>query len=203
MRNIPLLDNRLAAFNAHSGARVGDYLRLPRWNSRQPELTRFTHDWGDSLQTGGDAGGQYYLPSSAHLSYSGGLNPGVNVVDLIPSNELLVGSVWFFDENHSGAGRGVTFNAAMRVFRLAKDGKLDGLYELHTHQNLTVNSLQTMRDRNVSRFSISLPRTGYYGSHSLDTEAELHVWLAENQLKLTKPLADPRGWQLLDYLPNL
>ena len=78
MDNANILRSRLAAFNARTGPRVGDWLALAPPDPRCPTYTRFTHDWGDHIQTGGQDG-SYYFSSTGHLSYSGGLDPGIPV----------------------------------------------------------------------------------------------------------------------------
>ena len=114
--NFEILTQRVSAFNARPGPRVGDYIRLPRLHPKLGEFTRITHDWGDKMQTGG-MGGSYYLGSES-CSYSGGLDPGISTAQLIPTDETREGNVWFFDEGRAGAGRGVYFQIPLRVFTI-------------------------------------------------------------------------------------
>ena len=123
--NEEILKDRTDAFNSHSGARVGDYLKLP-----DGQYTRFTHLWEDSIQTGGTEGGSYYLGNSGNLSYSGGLDPGVKLSDIEETTERKKGSIWFFDKDISGAGRGVYNLILCKVFKLKENADISGLREL-------------------------------------------------------------------------
>lgn len=86
-------------------------------------MLRFTHDWGDSIQTTvgakhpchGDA--SFYL-SDGYASFSGSLDPAINKARLRDTGEMLEGSFWFFHHNFAGAGRGVYFRIPCRVFEL-------------------------------------------------------------------------------------
>lgn len=136
--NDEILAARTAARERIAGPRVGDFLRLPRIDPRQPEFTRFTHHWDhpeapekSTMQTGGSRHGRYYFFDSGELSYSGGLHPGIPVSALIPTADTMPGSVWFFDRNESGPGRGVDFEVPCRIYDLAPGTDTSRLYELH------------------------------------------------------------------------
>jgi hypothetical protein len=203
-RNLPLLDAKLAARAKIPGPRVGDWLRLPRWHSQQPEFTRFTHDWGDQLQTGL---GSFFLFHSGHCDYSGGLNPGCLKSDLVATDELKEGSVWFFDEDRSGGGRGVYFQANMRVFTFRPGGKLDGLHELHPPYSLIIADEQWLRERRREhRFSIDKNYPLGIGQEvTFDTREQLNTWLTAHQLKIKShpDNLDHPGYHGLEWLPNL
>lgn len=110
-----ILAVRERAFNEMQGPRVGDYLRVPEG------LLRFTHDWGDAIQTtvkpshscNGDA--SFYL-SEGHVSFSGSLDPSISKELLRDTGEKLEGSFWFFHHNSACAHNGVHFRIACRVF---------------------------------------------------------------------------------------
>lgn len=110
-KNLELLAERVAAFDKREGPRVGDYLSLPHGI-----MTRFTHDWEDSLQIGGGSG-SYYL-GNGYLSYSGGLDPSIEKKYMVLTDKKEDGMVWFFHEGSSGGGRGVHFYIPFRVFKL-------------------------------------------------------------------------------------
>jgi hypothetical protein len=95
-KNARLLEQKMAMFNARSGVRVGDYVRLPTIDKRQKEYTRITHLWTDTAQTGG--GGSYFLSSRGFMDFSGGLDTGVFLKDLELSTETKAGAVWFITE---------------------------------------------------------------------------------------------------------
>jgi hypothetical protein len=114
-----ILANRERLFNLVPGPRVGDYLRTPQG------LLRFTHDWGDSIQTtvrpthpcNGDA--SFYL-SDGYASFSGSLDPAIDKALLRDTEEKERGSFWFFHHNFAGADRGVSFTIACRVFEMVE-----------------------------------------------------------------------------------
>ncbi|MGZ6008550.1 MAG: hypothetical protein ACXWLO_04600 [Rhizomicrobium sp.] len=111
-----IAQERLAAWNERPGPRVGDYVIMP-----DESTLRFTHDWGDSIQTtckraSGDV--SFYF-CHGHMSFSGSLDPSILKADLTDTGELRNGSAWFFHHNRSGARRGVYFTVPCRVFRYA------------------------------------------------------------------------------------
>jgi len=112
-----ILKIREQAFNAVDGPRVGDFLRTSEG------MLRFTHDWGDSIQTTvtakhpcyGDA--SFYL-SDGYASFSGSLAPSISKELLANTGETEEGCFWFFHHNWAGAGNGVDFRIPCRVFCL-------------------------------------------------------------------------------------
>ena len=185
--NLKLLSERLKRFNRVRGPRVGDFIHLPRTNPRQGEWTRITHDWGDTLQTGGMEG-SYHFPGN-YLSYSGGLDSGVDHADLVPTTETKPGSCWIFDRDISGAGRGVNFIIPCRVFTLRPGARLDGLGELSCPFSLTC--LDAAGHARTCNYWYCISHHGM--SHTaFTTEAQLHEWLAKERLVLAKPLP-PHG----------
>lgn len=134
--NQEILATCTAAFDLRPGPRVGDFLRLPRPDERVPEFTRFTHKWEHTIQTGGTEHGSYFIYKSGGLEYSGGLDPGVALADLIPTESTKPAAVWFFDRGLTGPGRGVTFQIPCRIFHLRDGAETSGLYELGTRYHL-------------------------------------------------------------------
>jgi hypothetical protein len=99
------------------------------------------------------------------------------------------GSVWFFDEDESGAGRGVHFELPMRVFALRPGAKLDGLDELRCPFHLQ----QCDKDMHRRTCNYWYLITHHAMSHRAFRDAgALHTWLAEQGLELAQPLA-PQG----------
>ncbi len=121
-RNLAILADREREYNAIPGPRVGDFLKLP-----SGAYTRFTYDWGDTLQTGGSSHGGYYL-SDGSVSYSGGLDPGIKRADLLETPEFKPGWFWFFDHNYPRAHGGVDFPVSCRVFVPREGADLSGLW---------------------------------------------------------------------------
>lgn len=109
-RDQELLSAIVALRDQLEGPRIGDYVVFGTG-----ELERFSHDWGQDIQT--SPGGSFYLCSSGHSSFSGGLNPETPIQDLELTPVLLPGTFWFFHHGHPGAGRGVYFEIPCKVFK--------------------------------------------------------------------------------------
>ena len=122
--NDTILKNRMEKLNEKKGARNGDFLKLPNG-----KYTRFTHDWGDSLQTGclriaNESGncGSFYLGSGS-MSYSGSLDPAIDRSKLKLTDEIKLGRVWFFNNGEARAHNGIDFDVPLRVFELVEAEK--------------------------------------------------------------------------------
>src|ERR1043166_1595725 len=90
-----ILDKRIEQWNQQPAPRVGDFILMKDGTKR-----RFTHDWGDRLQTTlKDQGGSFYFAGD-HMSYSGGLDYGVPRCELKDTGETESGRVWFFHHDH-------------------------------------------------------------------------------------------------------
>ena len=120
-RDAELLAIREREFNQVTGPRVGDYLRTPAG------FLRFTHDWGEDIQTtvrpshpcNGDA--SFYLSGDGYVSFSGSLDRAIPKTRLRDTGETQEGAFWFFHHNCPGAGQGVYFRIPCRVFELVAD----------------------------------------------------------------------------------
>ncbi len=115
-RNEQILNERIKAYNKLKWARIGDYLYY------KGEYVRFTHDWGDSLQTS-EGEGSFYL-GKGYVSYSGSLNTGLSKELIQYAGKRKLGRVWFFDSDVWGAGRGVNFEIPFRVFKVKRGAKV-------------------------------------------------------------------------------
>src|SRR5215475_5207388 len=113
-----ILAQRQELFNAIEGPRVGDFLLTA------DGYLRFTHDWGDAIQTTVHPGhpcnsdASFYLSKNGHVSFSGSLDPSIDKSNLIETEEKQEGCFWFFHHDFWGAGRGVNFRISCRVFKL-------------------------------------------------------------------------------------
>jgi hypothetical protein len=107
----------IAAWLARPGVRVGDFVKM-----LDGTLRRFTHDWGDDIQTtsykvsGGDGDASFYVGAGGFASYSGGLDPAISKDRLVETGETRFGNFWFFHHGFSGAGRGRIFEMPCRVY---------------------------------------------------------------------------------------
>lgn len=113
-----ILAEREKLFNAVEGPRVGDFLRTP------DGMLRFTHDWGEDIQTTvrakhpcyGDA--SFYL-SEGYASFSGSLDSAISKTLLRDTGEKQDGSFWFFHHGWVTAENGVYFKMPCRIFEMA------------------------------------------------------------------------------------
>ncbi len=111
--NLDIFKKREKAYNKIEGIRVGDYVRL-----NTGKLTRVTHIWDldeKLIQTGGGEYGQFYI-GYGYISYSGGLDPGIDESEFKLTEEQKEGQVWFFKDDHWGAGRGIDYMMKFRIF---------------------------------------------------------------------------------------
>lgn len=110
-RDQALLDELLVVREQIARPRLGDYVRFPTG-----EVERFSHDYGQELQTSPAWAGSYYLHSHGDASFSGGLNPPIPRDSLSLTEESRPGEYWFFHHGAVGAGRGVRFSVPCRVY---------------------------------------------------------------------------------------
>ncbi len=186
------------SFDARPGPRVGDFIRLPDLHEKLGKFTRMTYDWGNGhMQTGGSAGGSYYL-GSGYLSYSGVLDHGVRVDDLVDTGETKPGSVWLFRDGRAAAHCGVHFDLPMRVFELKHGADISGISELRCPFSLTV--VGSFMDLSHGGYRYLITQHGR--SHSAcRAEHELKPLLTKLGLELTAGYTDGvASTQPLQYL---
>lgn len=113
-RDAEILAERIAAWDAVSGPRVGDFCKL-----LDGSLRRFTHDWGDSLQTscaGMCAGDQSFYFGKGYMSFSGSLDSAIAKDKFAPMAGTQDGGAWFFHHDWPKAHSGVTVKVPCRVY---------------------------------------------------------------------------------------
>lgn len=106
---------KLAEWDKRTGPRVGDFVHMP-----DGTLRRFTHDWGDGIQTTGK--GEFAGDASFHfygscMSFSGSLDSAIPKSALVDTGETQPGRAWFFHHDHAGPHRGVYFTVPCSVYR--------------------------------------------------------------------------------------
>jgi len=111
------LNNRMTEYNQIPGPRVGDWIREP-----DGRMTRATHDWtgyedNPTMQHGGEEHGQFYL-GDGYISYSGGLETGIKKADLVRTEEMKLGKVWFFKNDYHTAHNGIDYMVDFRVYKV-------------------------------------------------------------------------------------
>lgn len=109
-RDQMLLEKKIAAREKICGPRLGDFVKFPNGI-----IERFSHDWGDSIQTSPIKYCSFYL-GNGEASFSGSLNPGIPKSSLKLTEEVVEGEFWFFHHDSPGAGRGVYCTVPCRMF---------------------------------------------------------------------------------------
>lgn len=106
-----IADRRQAQRDQFDGPRMGDYVLFPTG-----ELERFSHDWGDELQTSPSGAFHMYEGGDTQMT-CGGLHPATPRDQLVLAEQSLPGTFWFFHHGEVGAGRGVYFRMPCRLYR--------------------------------------------------------------------------------------
>lgn len=88
---------------------VGDFVKMP-----DGKIERFSHDWGDRLQT--CEGGSFYLNASGRAGFSGALNPSIPVSQIMAIPEQMEGNFWTFHHDYAEAHNDVYFKIPCKVW---------------------------------------------------------------------------------------
>ena len=112
LANEQILNDRTAKFNERQGARVGDFLKL-----RNGNYVRFSHNWGEDIQTACEWSGSFYLASSS-CSFSGSLYGAIKHKLMRQIDETKKGAVWFFNNDEARAHNGFNTEMDFRVFEI-------------------------------------------------------------------------------------
>jgi hypothetical protein len=113
IKNAIILAERMRAYDAIQGPRVGDWLDTPKGQFRI--AYRMTDAVQPTMYTAEENQG-FYLGGA--ISYSGSLDEPVQLDRLQPTEEKRAALVWFFSENDVRAHNSVYQKADFRVFRL-------------------------------------------------------------------------------------
>jgi hypothetical protein len=108
-----ILAERSASLDKKTGIRVGDYLKLSNG-----QYLRFSHDWGDAVQTSKSVGDSSFYLGNEGCSFSGSLYPAIEKAKITQIQETKLGSVWFFKNDYHTAHNGSSFEIPFRVFEL-------------------------------------------------------------------------------------
>lgn len=122
LRDAAILADRVVKRDVFQGPRIGDFVLFADGSEG-----RFTHDWGDTIQTtvrGGKFGyGSHYMTKSGGISYSGALDPGIDKRRLVATEETRPGAVWFFHDDWAHAHSAVYAEIPCRVYRELQPGE--------------------------------------------------------------------------------
>lgn len=117
-RNLEILRKRAIAYASRNGPEVGDFARMP-----DGTLRRFTHDWGDGLQTTCGpphpcAGDHSFYLSEHGADFSGSLDAIVTISRIHATEESTPGNFWFFRDNYVTGHNGIGVRMLCRVFSI-------------------------------------------------------------------------------------
>ena len=119
-----ILLEQIALWDKRRGPRVGDWCLLLDGTAR-----RFTHDWGDFLQTttepAGKFGASFYF-GKGYMEFSGGLDRAINAAEFELTEETRDGSCWFFHHGEARAYNGIQTNVPCRVYKQRVAEQLQG-----------------------------------------------------------------------------
>lgn len=112
-----LREKGIGIWNNVIGPRVGDYVDFA--DGRQ---TRISVISGKQLQINAPEFGSSFHFLWWYCSYSGGHGASLKLVDLIDTQTLRDGQVWFFHHDQSGPHRGVNCKIPCRIYNIKNDG---------------------------------------------------------------------------------
>lgn len=133
MTNEEIITRRMNQREKLDGPQVGDFVILDP--TQEPtEYHRFSHDWGDVIQTA--RGGSIYLVEGGWGSFSGALDPSIPKTKLFKTGLKRPGRFWIFQNDYATAGNGYEFKVPVPVWVYDKtscsscsNSLLDGVYE--------------------------------------------------------------------------
>jgi hypothetical protein len=126
------LDTLRAEYDQMTGPRVGDYVEM-----LDGTLRRFTHDWGEDIQTtykwlseenirtygtACDSGSFYF--GGSYISFSGSLDRALMKSTLEDTGKTREGAFWFFHHDWAQAHNGVYFSFPVRVYKQLQTGQV-------------------------------------------------------------------------------
>ena len=129
-----LLKVRARKNEKRKGPAVGDFVLMPSKDGEPEDVRRFTHDWGDSIQTtistktradgtkhpcAGDS--SFYIDRDGECNFSGSLDAAIPKSKLVKKTDRYgqakrTGGIWFFHHDQPGAGRGVYATMMFKVW---------------------------------------------------------------------------------------
>jgi hypothetical protein len=98
----------------------GDALQMPCGN-----IVFFCHTWDDSAQT--TPHGSFALSDSGYISYSGGLDNGMELKDIYLTDEFTYLPVWICHNKRLKAGCRVNATVKTRLWKCNEDADLSGV----------------------------------------------------------------------------
>ena len=117
-RDEAIRQEREAAHMKLPGPQVGDFVDFSNGTKRRVSyIWHYPEESEQDVQTSDY--GNWHLGKSGYLSFSGSLYTSFDGKDLIPTDELRPGRVWFFHHGYPGAYCGVDAMIKCRVWTCA------------------------------------------------------------------------------------
>lgn len=107
-----ILASHLANFNKKTDMRVGDFVQDKIGNFR-----RFTHDWGDTIQTTTKEESGSFNIDGGFCDFSGSLDSAIEKSKITFTFTYKLGRVWFFKDKLPAAHQGIDALVPCRVYR--------------------------------------------------------------------------------------
>ena len=111
-RDFDILCKRADAFTRRAVLQVGDFIEM-----LDGTLRRFTHDWGDKIQTTCRSGDESFYLGDLGADFSGALDQAIPKEKIAETHEGRIGRFWFFRGDHRRAHNGITVTFPCRVWR--------------------------------------------------------------------------------------
>ena len=173
----------LSARNTRNHPEVGDYIRF-----QDGSLRRISYNHGDKCQH--SVSGSFYLNSSGHSSFSGGLDAGVKVEAMELMEEVKDGSFWIWRDGRVGAGCGVDVSMPCRVWSYTRHDVLPDTWERqHEYWVLVLDQNQPAIGCGY-RVIVTKGGSSHAAFHST---AEMTAWMIKNGLQCYAEGQDHRG----------
>lgn len=106
---------KLLKFDAVETPRVGDYVIFADGRERRISYV-YGPDWEELSGVQTSDGGSWYF-GNGYCDFSGALYPIVRMDTLTRTDEIKMGSVWFFHHGYHTAGNGIDFMIPFRVYK--------------------------------------------------------------------------------------
>ena len=199
MDNDDIFKNLEDQYNKINGLRVGDWVRFPNGI-----MNRVTYIWDVEperiIQTGGSDGNHGYFLGKGWISYSGGLDVGVDESKFTPTKETKKGWIWFFNNNYVTAHNGVYYEMNFRIFECSE---IPAGQKGPSHLKTSRGTAELYGELNLTCITPEqhLRTCGYWylvynrsTSHTaFRTKEHLFLWLKERGLTINEPIPEKRG----------
>lgn len=153
-RDLAIIKDRIEKFNSREGFKIGSKIKLP-----DGQYVMISQIWDESVQT--SLGGSMHLGKSGYISFSGGMDSGIDKSDLILTDEVSYSTIWIFHNDLSGGGRGVYYKMPFQVYRTKRGADLSGIpqvRELAEEKIIKLSETITRINGNGQSYTLHMPK---------------------------------------------